>query len=70
MKYEDKYPNAHPGDICEFGNYIVSKKRDNCYICGFLTNFVDVNSEAHICSEECDKAFYDEFFKKAIKFEL
>ena len=70
MKYESKYQNAKPGDIYEFGNYIVSQKRDNCYICGELTKFVDINSEAYICSEECDETFYNEMFKHAMKFEL
>lgn len=67
MKYEDKHPNAKPGQIYEAGNYIVSKHRDNCYICGSLTRFVDINSEAHICSEECDEIFYNEMFRQALK---
>ena len=67
MKYEDKYPEAKPGEIYESGNYIVSKHRDNCYICGSLTRFVDMNSEAHICSEECDETFYNEMFRQALK---
>ena len=70
MKYEDKYPNVKPGQIYEAGNYIISKNRDNCCICGSLTCFVDINSEAYICSEECDETFYNEMFKHAMKFDL
>ena len=68
MKFEDKYPEAKDSSkIYENGNYIYAMQTDNCYICGQLTHFIEINVGCHICSEECDEKFYDEMFAAAIK---
>lgn len=38
--------------------YIISKELKPCFICGKLTNQIDL-SQARICSEEC----YEKFIK-------
>jgi hypothetical protein len=67
MLFADKYPEAKEGETYEHDNYIYSTKADNCYQCGKLTHFVEINIGAHICSEECDENFYLEAFKHALK---
>ena len=67
MKFDTKYPNANDREYYEYRNYIWVRKPDNCYICGQLTHFVELNAETYICSEECDEKFYSEMFKNAIK---
>ena len=52
MKFEDKYPNVISGDMPE-DTILVGSKKDNCYICGALTQFIDIDFQTHICSEEC-----------------
>ena len=66
MLFSEKYPNATPSGTYEYDNYIYSKKADNCYVCGKLTHFVEINAGAHICSEECDDEFYFQMFSQAI----
>ena len=66
MLYSEKYPNANPRGSYEYGNYIYGKE-SSCYICGKPTNFIEVNADAHICSEECDKKFYDDMFLAEMK---
>jgi hypothetical protein len=35
----------------------------NCWHCGDLTYWIDINFEAHLCSEECEDAKWDEFYE-------
>jgi hypothetical protein len=65
MIFANKYPEAKENILYEYGNYMWSPKADNCYMCGRLTHFIEVNVQAHICSEECDEKFYDEMFAAA-----
>lgn len=70
MLFCDKYPEAKEKEYYENGNYIWTEKADNCYMCGKLTNFIEINAGCHICSEECDDNFYLQLFSQAtnIKF--
>ena len=40
---------------------LVSSVRGKCLTCGKPTNFVEVVSEGHFCSDECLKTFYDKW---------
>lgn len=62
MKFEQKYPDAKENTLYEYGNYLWNPKADNCYICGRLTHFVEVNMKAYLCSEECDEQFFNMMF--------
>lgn len=56
MKYELKYPDmTHIHD--ERNGVIRSKHKNLCYWCKNDTEYVDINYEAPICSEECLKDF-------------
>ncbi len=66
MLFSDKYPEANEHEQYEHGNYIWSPKADNCYICGKLTHFIELNAGAHICSEECDDEFYFQMYAQTI----
>lgn len=37
------------------GSYIRSKIKEPCCVCGKLTNRIEYNYEAYICSRECEK---------------
>ena len=36
-------------------NFIIAKEYKPCWICGKLTNKIEINYEAYICSSECEK---------------
>lgn len=62
MKFRDKYPDAKYADTVEY-SIMKGSKKDNCYICGALTDFIDMDFECPICSEECMDKINEEFFK-------
>lgn len=66
MLYSEKYPNAKLGEEVENG-VMCGYKADNCAQCGRLTDFVEMNYQAHFCSGECIDAFDAELFKNANK---
>lgn len=51
MKFERKYPNMEPGE--EKDCILKSNVLSQCEICGDLTEFIEINYEAHFCSDEC-----------------
>ena len=67
MLFEDKYPDAKEGETYNGDNYIWTPKADNCYMCGRLTHFVELNAGCHMCSEECDENFYFDFLKQSLQ---
>lgn len=66
MLYCDKYPEANENEEYAGGNYIWTPKADNCYICGRMTHFVEINAGCYICSEECDDEFYFQMYAQAV----
>ena len=66
MKYDLKYPNAKPMEMVD-ATIMCSTKADSCACCGMLTKFIDCDFETHICSEECEEAITDEFFRHAMR---
>ncbi len=53
MKFSEKYPNMKP-IVDEAPNSIIrGYKKKPCWNCGELTEYIDINFEAHLCSEEC-----------------
>lgn len=66
MKYSQKYPNAEPLQMVD-ATIMCGRKADSCVQCGALTNFIDIDFETHVCSEECEDKLIDEFFRHAMK---
>ena len=64
MLYSEKYCNAKPGEEVEYG-LMRGYTLDNCAQCGRITNFIEMNYQAHFCSDECIEAFDAELFKNA-----
>lgn len=60
MKFADLYPNMKP-IVDEEGGMIRGRQAEPCFVCGCPTEYVEICSEAHFCSEECVNTFYDEF---------
>ena len=65
MKYTNKYPNVEDLQMVD-ATIMYSSKPDNCIQCGALTNFIDVDF-GPICSEECEEALINEFFRNAVR---
>ena len=64
MRYSDKFPNATYGRMVNL-NIMYTNHTDSCAHCGMPTNFIDIDFKAYVCSEECESAITDEFFKYA-----
>jgi hypothetical protein len=56
MKFKDKFPNVKYMEMADNGHLVGSLKP--CLLCGEPTEFIEVCSEAHFCSEECENEFY------------
>lgn len=41
--------------------YIFSKQLKPCMVCGQLTNQIEVCSEGYLCSDECNKKWYQDY---------
>ena len=69
MKFKDKYPLALPWQ--EQKDTIFRMKdienQEPCAICGEGTDWVDMNFECAICSEECLTKLMDAFLSGTIK---
>ena len=66
MKFSEKFPSAKLGDRVEHDTYEVTRP-DNCIMCGHMTAFRDLYGGAHVCSEECEDAYFHEYFVKYFK---
>lgn len=53
MKYRDKYPDMIPISCCMPDNIMRGFSPKPCIMCGEPTEYIEVNYEAHFCSEEC-----------------
>ena len=52
MKYADKFPDMKPiSDVCE--GMIRGGDMKPCIVCGRPTEFIEINYEGRLCSEEC-----------------
>ena len=59
MKYIDKYPNMKK--IVEEHDDIMRGRPDNCYVCGQITEYIDIDFCTHICSDECSDILFNMF---------
>ena len=66
MKYSQKYPNAEHLQMLD-ATIMYHKNPGTCANCGMLTNFIDVDFECHVCSEECEEVLINEFFRNAVR---
>jgi len=62
MKFDKKYPNAKYLEVFDEG-IMKGKKPHVCWHCGEGCNWVDIDFEAHLCSEECQQAKWKEYCK-------
>ena len=66
MKYADKFPDMKPIlDVCE--SMMRGRSVKSCIICGSPTEYIEINYEAHLCSEEC-VAEMDRRYNEAFKY--
>lgn len=64
MKFKIKYPTMVPL-VDEIGGIIRGVESGPCCVCGELTDFVEINAEVYLCSEECEDAMYKDLPKSA-----
>lgn len=57
MKYEDMLISRDKQGFIFADNYHMLGESKPCIQCGALTRAIDVFSEEHICSTECQKEF-------------
>lgn len=48
-------------------DYILSKQLKPCMVCGKLTNQIEACSEGYLCSGECNKKWYQDYFERICK---
>lgn len=48
----------------ETNSIIKGSKKVGCLVCGYPTEYIEVCSEAHMCSTECVDEFYKEYFSQ------
>lgn len=60
MKFSERYPDMKPIDDEQDG-IICGTSLHPCFVCGDPTKYIEICAEAHFCSDECMKAYYDEF---------
>ena len=67
MKFSEKYPNMRP-IVDEAPNGIIrGYDKQPCWNCGALTEYIDINFEAPICSEECQAQKDDEYIQDCLQ---
>jgi hypothetical protein len=67
-KFNNIFPDAEHLDQVEFKGselllYHGGVYNKHCWHCGESTNWIDINFQAPLCSEECFDAKWDEYFK-------
>lgn len=69
MKFTKKYPTYFldefnfPRILYEGTELIYSGTKGFCAVCNTLTNWVDINFECFLCSEECETEYWIGYFK-------
>jgi hypothetical protein len=69
MNFDDLYPNIIPSlgpesEISFEGSHLFKYGESKpCWNCGNLTNWIDILFEAQICSEECERQKWKEYWE-------
>jgi len=65
MKFDDKFPEAKHLDQFSFeGSEVIKGDTEGkCWNCGEMTLWADISFMAYLCSEECSKQKWNEYFK-------
>ena len=50
-----------PLQVIDEAFVLIGRKEQACMVCGDPTRFIDLCSEGHLCSKECDIKWYDMF---------
>lgn len=66
-KFTELYPQAPHQSEIQFEGSLLIKADDSdepfaCFVCGSLTHWIDCNFEAAVCSEECERAAWNDYF--------
>ena len=61
MKYNIKYGHLKPLEVQD--NILRGAHAGPCWHCGEMTEFIEINYEAYLCSDECEWAKDEEMNK-------
>lgn len=67
-KFDELYPNQIAGDLnhsidFEGSELIKTDEEQPCWNCNELTKWADINFQAYLCSEECERIKWQEFIE-------
>lgn len=65
MKWNDKYPNAKIDQ--EIDSRLKSGVIGKCFMCQKRTSWIGLCFEAHLCSEECEVAAFEDMDRRMRK---
>lgn len=63
MLYSEKYPNMKP-IVDEEDGIMRGHKISKCVVCGKPTQYIDIDFEVYVCSEECSKVYWDAYMNE------
>jgi hypothetical protein len=67
-KFDGLYPDREYVELRDIGTAVVKAERVyRCWHCRKETSWVDIHFLAPLCSEECCRAKWDEYFEATIK---
>jgi endogenous inhibitor of DNA gyrase (YacG/DUF329 family) len=61
VNFDKRYPEVETG--FEPGNVFKTEDVAPCSKCGTPTVWVEISFEAHVCSEECQRLWWDEYLR-------
>ena len=67
MKFIDKYPNMIPIKDEAPNGIIRGNEVRPCAVCGELTEYIDIDFECHICSDECQDQMCLDYIDACLK---
>lgn len=66
----NKLKEKEPEYAFRLAHYLKVKTLSSCCQCGELTNWLEINFEAPICSEECDNKAWKEYINACVRSDI
>ena len=60
-KFDLKYPHLHHLEMSEDDAVLYSDDHGPCFVCGCDTHYIEINYQAWLCSEECERMLDEEY---------
>lgn len=65
MTFDEQHPNARYLEEIQFEGSALIKSTDprNCFVCNRVTHWIDINFEGALCSPECERKAWEDYFE-------